>query len=79
MIKKIIIDIVALHSGFPSSQIKISTSIQEDLLVSNALYDKIIESIEAYFKLDIPLQAIDQFYTIYDIIQYVRKNTKIKF
>jgi len=79
MIKKIIIDIIAFHSGFPKDQIKISMSIQEDLLVSNAMYDTIIGSIESYFQLEIPLNAIDEFYTIYDMIQYVKKNTKVTF
>lgn len=74
MIKHTVIKIISDQSNIPINEIRISTSLQEDLMLEASKVNDIINEIERHFKISIPIQALDELYSVYDIIQYVKKH-----
>lgn len=71
MIYETIRTIIAEHLGIVESRITMDTSISEDLEIDSLDAVEIIMAIEDAFSIDVDEEALEQFTTIREIVEYV--------
>ena len=71
MIYETIITIIAEHLGINESKISLDTSINEDLEIDSLDAVEIIMAIEDAFSIEVDEEAIEQFTTVREMVEYV--------
>ncbi|MBP8763008.1 acyl carrier protein [Acetoanaerobium noterae] len=71
MIYETIRTIIAEHLGINESKISLDTSINEDLEIDSLDAVEIIMAIEDAFSIEVDEEAIEQFTTVREMVEYV--------
>ncbi len=71
MIYETIRTIIAEHLGINESKISLDTSINEDLEIDSLDAVEIIMAVEDAFSIEVDEEAIEQFTTVREIVEYV--------
>ena len=71
MIYETIRSIIAEHLGINESKISLDTSINEDLEIDSLDAVEIIMAIEDAFSIEVDEEAIEQFTTVREMVEYV--------
>ena len=71
MINETIRTIIAEHLGINESKISLDTSINEDLEIDSLDAVEIIMAIEDAFSIEVDEEAIEQFTTVREMVEYV--------
>ena len=71
MIYETIRTIIAEHLGIIESKISLDTSINEDLEIDSLDAVEIIMAIEDAFSIEVDEEAIEQFTTVREMVEYV--------
>ena len=71
MIYETIRTIIAEHLGINESKVSLDTSINEDLEIDSLDAVEIIMAIEDAFSIEVDEEAIEQFTTVREMVEYV--------
>ena len=71
MVYETIRTIIAEHLGINESKISLDTSINEDLEIDSLDAVEIIMAIEDAFSIEVDEEAIEQFTTVREMVEYV--------
>ena len=71
MMNETIRTIIAEHLGINESKISLDTSINEDLEIDSLDAVEIIMAIEDAFSIEVDEEAIEQFTTVREMVEYV--------
>ncbi|CBH22056.1 acyl carrier protein (ACP) [Acetoanaerobium sticklandii] len=74
MIYETIRTIIAEHLGINESKISLDTSINEDLEIDSLDAVEIIMAIEDAFSIEVDEEAIEQFTTVREMVEYVESH-----
>ena len=77
MIYETIRTIIAEHLGINESKISLDTSINEDLEIDSLDAVEIIMAIEDAFSIEVDEEAIEQFTTVREMVEYVEAHQEV--